>query len=62
MSNIDISIWGIRDGFQQGGFFHSHNFSAVKEIQQDRFRSVKNAIGREGFFMTHRKDGKFIVT
>lgn len=62
MSNIDISIWGIRDGFQQGGFFHSHNLPAVKEIQQDRFRSVKNAIGREGFFMTHRKGGKFIVT
>ncbi len=62
MSTIDISIWGIRDGFQQGGFFHSHNFNAVKEIQQDRFRSVKNVIGREGFFMTHRKGGKFIVT
>ena len=62
MSNIDISIWGIRDGFQQGGFFHSHNFASVKEIQQDRFRSVKNAIGREGFFMTHRKGGKYIVT
>jgi hypothetical protein len=62
MNNIDISIWGIRDGFQQGGFFHSHNLPAVKEIQQDRFRSVKNAIGREGFFMTHRKGGKFIVT
>lgn len=62
MSNIDISIWGIRDGFQQGGFFHNHNFASVKEIQQDRFRSVKNAIGREGFFMTHRKGGKYIVT
>jgi hypothetical protein len=62
MSKIDLSIWGIRDGFQQGGFFHTHDIDAVKEIQKDRFRSVKNVIGREGFFMMHRKGGKYIVT
>ena len=55
---IEISIWGIRRGFEKEGFFHTHNNAAIKASQQDRFRKICNSIGNKGFFNIQHIQGK----
>lgn len=59
---IEISIWGIRRGFEKEGFFHTHNNAAIKASQQDRFRNICNNIGNKGFFNIQHIQGKTIVS
>ena len=40
MNNVHLSIWGIRDGFEKTGMFHTHDIAELKKIQQDRFRDI----------------------
>ena len=58
----EISIWGIRRGFEKEGFFHTHNYAATKESQQDRFRNICNTIGNKGFFNIQHIQGKTIIS
>ena len=59
---IEISIWGIRRGFEKEGFFHTHNIAAVKATQQDRFRNICNSIGNKGFYNIQHIQGKTIIS
>ena len=59
---IEISIWGIRRGFEKEGFFHTHNNAAIKASQQDRFRKICNSIGNKGFFNIQHIQGKTIIS
>ena len=59
---IEISIWGIRRGFEKEGFFHTHNNVAIKASQQDRFRKICNSIGNKGFFNIQHIQGKTIIS
>jgi len=59
---IEISIWGIRQGFEKEGFFHTHNNSAVKATQQDRFRHICNSIGNKGFYSIQQIPGNTIIS
>ena len=59
---IEISIWGIRQGFEKEGFFHTHNNAAVKATQQDRFRHICNSIGNKGFYGIEHIQGKTIIS
>ncbi len=35
MSKIDLSIWGIRSGFESAGIYHTHSDSNIKQLQQN---------------------------
>ena len=59
---IEISIWGIRRGFEKEGFFHTHNNAAIKASQQDRFRKICNSIGNKGFFNVQHIQGKTVIS
>ena len=59
---IEISIWGIRRGFEKEGFFHTHNNANIKASQQDRFRKICNSIGNKGLFNIQHLQGKTIIS
>ena len=62
MNNVHLSIWGIRDGFEKNGMFHTHDFTALKKIQEDRFRDIANMVGSHGFYMIHRQAGYTMIS
>jgi hypothetical protein len=59
---IDFSIWGIRVGFEPGGFLHSHSYADVLDLQKDRYRNLGNAIGGQGFYLLHRLNAYFVCS
>ncbi len=62
MSRIDVSIWGIRAGFEEGGIFHSHNFADVKELQKDKFRGLADLSRPKNSYMINRTSAHTVVT
>jgi len=62
MSTIHFSIWGIRDGFERNGMFHTHDISSVKALQKDRFRDISTKVGSSGFYMIHRTGGYLMIS
>ena len=62
MNNVHLSIWGIRDGFEKTGMFHTHDIAELKKIQQDRFRDIGKMLGSAGFYMIHRQAGYTMVS
>jgi hypothetical protein len=62
MSKIDISIWGIRAGFEDNGIFHSHDFINVKELQKDKFRALADLSRPKNSFMLNRTGAHTVVT
>lgn len=62
MSKIDVSIWGIRAGFEDGGIFHSHNFAEVKELQKDKFRGLADLSRPKNSYMINRTVAHTVVT
>jgi hypothetical protein len=62
MNKVDISIWGIRAGFEENGIFHSHNFEDVKLLQKDRLRSLADFVRPRNFFILNRTNQHSIVT
>jgi hypothetical protein len=62
MSQIELSIWGIRRGFEKDGIFHTHELQSVKATQTDRFRNLANTIGNKGFYILQHTSGKTIIS
>ncbi|MEY5132512.1 MAG: hypothetical protein RLZZ198_516 [Bacteroidota bacterium] len=62
MNKIELSIWGIRDGFEKNGMFHTHDIVALKKIQEDRFRDIAKIAGGFGFYMIHRQAGYTMIS
>lgn len=62
MSKIDISIWGIRAGFEDSGIFHSHNFAEVKELQKDKFRGLADLSRPKNSYMINNTSAHTLVT
>jgi len=62
MNQIDLSIWGIRDGFEKDGIFHTHNLQAVKAKHNDRLRTLSNNLGSKGFFTIQHVENKVIIS
>jgi hypothetical protein len=62
MSRIDVSIWGIRAGFEENGIFHSHNFADVKELQKDKFRGLADLSRPKNSYMINRTGAHTVVT
>jgi hypothetical protein len=62
MNKIELSIWGIRDGFEKNGMFHTHDILALKKIQEDRFRDIAKIAGGFGFYMIHRQAGYTMIS
>ena len=62
LMNIEFSIWGIREGFEKNGMFHTHENDVIKTIQQDRFRTLSKKAGSEGFFMINRHAGFVMIS
>jgi hypothetical protein len=62
MIKVDISIWGIRAGFEENGIFHSHNFEDVKLLQRDRLRSLADVMRPRNFFILNRTNQHSVVT
>jgi hypothetical protein len=62
MNQIDLSIWGIRRGFEKDGIFHTHDIKAVRALQTDRFRNLSNSIGNKGFYILQHRQGKTIIS
>jgi hypothetical protein len=62
MKKVDISIWGIRAGFEENGIFHSHNLEDVKLLQKDRLRSLADFMRPRNFFILNRTNQHSIVT
>jgi hypothetical protein len=62
MSRIDVSIWGIRAGFEENGIFHSHNFADVKELQKDKFRGLADLSRPKNSYMINRTAAHTVVT
>lgn len=56
MSKIDLSIWGIRSGFESDGIYHTHSDSSIKQLQRnDRlFRGISELTKANagGFYCT----------
>jgi hypothetical protein len=44
MSTIQVSIWGIKDGFEHNGIYHTHDLQDVKRlwIENDSFRDFSS--------------------
>jgi hypothetical protein len=62
MNQIELSIWGIRDGFEKGGMFHTHNLQGIKAKQTDKHRTLSYNVNDKGFYITQYIDNKFIVS
>jgi hypothetical protein len=62
MSTIHFSIWGIRDGFERNGMFHTHDIAPVKALQKDRFRDISTKVGSFGFYMIQRAGGYTMIS
>lgn len=62
MSTIHFSIWGIRDGFERNGMFHTHDIAPVKALQKDRFRDISTKVGSFGFYMIQRAGGYIMIS
>jgi uncharacterized membrane protein YgcG len=62
MSKIDVSIWGIRAGFEDSGIFHSHNFADVKELQKDIYRGLADLSRPRNAYLVNRTSSHTVVT
>jgi hypothetical protein len=62
MNQIELSIWGIRRGFEREGIFHTHELQGVKATQTDRFRNLANVIGNKGFYLIQHIQQKTIIS
>ena len=60
--NIEFSIWGIREGFEKYGMFHTHDILPIKALHQDRYRKLSNEVGGSGFYMIHRQGGYIMIS
>ena len=62
MNNIELSIWGIRRGFEREGIYHTHEIQGVKATQTDRFRNLANTLGNKGFYLIQHTQQKTIIS
>jgi hypothetical protein len=62
MNKIDVSIWGIRAGFEDSGIFHSHNFADVKELQKDIYRGLADLSRPRNAYLVNRTSSHTVVT
>jgi hypothetical protein len=60
--NIEFSIWGIREGFEKYGMFHTHDVLSIKALHKDRYRKLSNEVGGSGFYMIHRVVGYIMIS
>jgi hypothetical protein len=62
MAQIDLSIWGIRRGFEKDGMFDTNRYPAILATQKDRFRHLCNMLGNKGFFMVQHIESKTVIS
>ncbi|MFN5633709.1 MAG: hypothetical protein ACK49D_03485 [Flavobacteriia bacterium] len=62
MSKVDVSIWGIRAGFEDSGIFHSHNFTDVKDLQKDIYRGLADLSRPRNAYIVNRTSSHTVVT
>ena len=62
MSKVDVSIWGIRAGFEDSGIFHTHNFTDVKDLQKDIYRGLADLSRPRNAYIVNRTSSHTVVT